>query len=98
MIDFLADIPLWLIFSPFTVVVAYFKGRRLVLWGLLGYFMGPVALVIVLVRETLPRKQYKWLEAIKERSASNEVQEKFEHLGTPEDFLQGIDQKPQDEK
>jgi hypothetical protein len=98
MIDLLAGIPLWVVFVPITMVIAYFKGRRLVLWGVLGYLAGPLAIVIVLVLSKLPRKEYAWLDAITSRWASKEIEKKFEGLGTTEDFLKEIDNDKKDEK
>ena len=98
MIDLLAGIPLWVIFVPITMVAAYFKGRRLVLWGVLGYLAGPLAIVIVLVLSKLPRKEYAWLDAMRSRWASKEIEKKFEDLGSPDDFLREIDKDQKDEK
>ena len=98
MIDLLAGIPLWVIFVPITMVAAYFKGRRLVLWGVLAYLTGPVALVIVLIRATLPRKEYGWLLGLQNKVASKSIEKKFEDLGSPDDFLREIDKDQKDEK
>lgn len=91
MIDVLAGIPLWVIFVPITMVAAYYKGRRLVLWAALAYLTGPVALVIVLVRATLPRKEYGWLLGLQNKVASKSIEKKFEDLGSPDDFLREVD-------
>lgn len=98
MIDLLAGIPLWVVFVPITMVIAYFKGRRLVLWGVLGYLAGPLAIVIVLVLSKLPRKEYVWATALQSRVASKSIEKKFEGLGTTEDFLKEIDNDKKDEK
>ncbi len=98
MVDLLAAVPLWVVFLPVTMVVAYYKGRRLLLWGLLAYLTGPLALVIVLVLSKLPRKEYVWLEAIRSRWAAKGIEKKFEDLGSPDDFLREIDKDQKDEK
>ena len=46
MVGLFSDIPLWVILVPITMVLAYYKGRRLLLWGLLGYLFGPLAIVM----------------------------------------------------
>ena len=98
MVGLFSDIPLWVIFVPITMVLAYYKGRRLLLWGLLGYLFGPSAIVIVLVLSKLPRKEYGWLIGIKGRAQSSAIEKKFEGLGTPDDFLKEIDKDQKDEK
>jgi hypothetical protein len=98
MVDLLSTIEIRWFFVPLTMVAAYFKGRRLVLWGFFGYLTGPVALVIVLVLSKLPRKEYVWATALQSRVASKSIEKKFEGLGTTEDFLKEIDNDKKDEK
>ena len=98
MIDLLVGIPLWVVFVPITMVIAYFKGRRLVLWGVLGYLAGPLAIVIVLVLSKLPRKKYGWLLGLQNKVASKSIEKKFEDLGSPDDFLREIDKDQKAEK
>ena len=66
MIDLLAGIPLWVVFVPITMAIAYFKGRRLVLWGVLGYFgvgLGVVNLTPLLQRNFEPLLTQKCLKS-----------------------------------
>lgn len=98
MLKSLANTPLWLFFVPLTMIIAFFKGRRLFLWGALGYFLGPVALVVVLVRVSLPRKQYRLLEEIRFRASSNALQERNADSPAPADFLLKIKPKSEDDK
>ena len=80
------------------MVVAYFKGRRIILWGILGYFLSAVALVIVLVRQELPRKEYPFIDSIRQRYVSRGIRKRFEGLDTTRDFLKEIEEDKKDEK
>lgn len=73
--------------------VAYYKGRRIVLWGFLGFFLGPLALVLLFFRRRLPRKEYAILDSVVQRWVSRGIAKEFEGLGTPDDFLREIDKE-----
>jgi hypothetical protein len=81
-----------------AMLLAYYKGRRMVLWGLLAFLFGPLALVILALRSQLERKTYPWLEAYQRKVASRGIEKKFEDLGTTEDFLKEIENDKKDEK
>ncbi len=81
-----------------AMLLAYYKGRRMVLWGLLTFLIGPVAIIVLAFRRTLERKTYPWLEAYQRKVASRGIEKKFEDLGTTEDFLREIDNDKKDEK
>ncbi len=78
--------------------LAYYKGRRMVLWGVLAFLFGPLALVILAFRSQLERETYPWLEAYQRKVASRGIEKKFEDLGTTEDFLKEIENDKKDEK
>ena len=80
------------------MVIAYIKGRRIVLWGVLGYFMSFVAVVILLLRMDLPRKGYPMIDRLRQRYVSRGIRKKFEGLETTKDFLKEIDDEKKDEK
>jgi hypothetical protein len=90
MADWLSSTWLQIISVSLAAVMAYYKGRRIVLWGFLGYFFGPLALVILAFRRTLPRKEYAILNNAMQRAASRGIEKEFEGLGTPDDFLREI--------
>jgi hypothetical protein len=81
-----------------AMLLAYYKGRRMVLWGVLAFLFGPLALVILAFRSQLERKTYPWLEAYQRKVASRGIEKKFEDLGTTEDFLKEIENNKKDEK
>lgn len=91
MADWLSSTWLQIISVSLAAVMAYYKGRRIALWGFLGYFFGPLALVILFFRRTLPRKEYAILNNATQRWASRGIEKEFEGLGTPDDFLREID-------
>jgi len=80
------------------MVIAYIKGRRIVLWGVLGYFMSFVAVVILLLRMDLPRKEYPMIDGLRQRYVSRGIRKRFEELETTKDFLKEIDDEKKDEK
>ena len=80
------------------MVIAYIKGRRIILWGVLGYFMSFVAVVILLLRMDLPRKEYPIIDALRQRYVSRGIRKRFEGLETTKDFLKEIDDEKKDEK
>lgn len=79
------------------MVVAYYKGRRIILWGILGYFMSFVGLVILLVRAELPRKEYPMIDGLRQRYVSRGIRKRFEGLQDTKDFLKEIDDEKKDE-
>ncbi len=81
-----------------AMLLAYYKGRRMVLWGLLAFLFGPLAIVILAFRRTLERKTYPWIESYQRKVASRGIEKKFEDLGTTEDFLKEIENDKKDEK
>lgn len=81
-----------------SFIVAYFKGRRVVLWGFLAYFFGPISLVVLICRSTLPRKEYGWLLWLQRKAASRAIEKKFGEIETTEDFLKEIENDKNDEK
>ena len=78
------------------MVIAYIKGRRIILWGVLGYFMSFVGLVILLIRDTLPRKEYPMIDGLRQRYVAREIRKRFEGLETTKDFLKEIDDEKKD--
>ena len=80
------------------MVIAYYKGRRIILWGVLGYFMSFIGLVILLVRPELPRKEYPMIDGLRQRYVSRGIHKRFEGLETTKDFLKEIDDEKKDEK
>ncbi len=98
MIEILATPPIRVLVVLLVMLLAYYKGRRLVLWGVLAFLFGPLALVILACRSQLERKTYPWLEAYQRKVASRGIEKKFEDLGTTEDFLREIDNDKKDEK
>ena len=80
------------------MVIAYIKGRRIVLWGVLGYFLSFVAVVILLLRMDLPRKEYPMIVRLRQRYVSRGIRKRFEGLETTKDFLKEIDDEKKDEK
>lgn len=102
MVDWLSSTWVQIISIALAGFVAYYKGRRIVLWGFLGYFLGPLALVILAFRRTLPKKEYAILDNAMQRMASRGIEREFKDLGTPDDFLREInksqDGPPPDEK
>jgi hypothetical protein len=80
------------------MVIAYFKGRRIILWGALGYFLSFVAVVILLLRMDLPRKEYPVIDGLRQRYVSRGIRKRFEGLETTKDFLKEIDDEKKDEK
>jgi hypothetical protein len=91
MAEWLSSTWLQIISVSLAAVMAYYKGRRIVLWGFLGYFFGPLALVILFFRSTLPKKEYAIINNAMQRWASRAIEKEFEGLGTPDDFLREID-------
>ena len=79
-------------------VIAYYKGRRIILWGVLGYFLSFVAVVILLLRMDLPRKEYPMIDGLRQRYVSRGTRKRFEGLETTKDFLKEIDDEKKDEK
>lgn len=98
MIEMLASpvIRVLLVFG--TMLLAYYKGRRIVLWGLLAFLIGPIAPIVLAFRQTLERKSYPWLDSYQRKLNSRSIEKKFENLGTTEDFLSEIDKDKKDEK
>ena len=80
------------------MVIAYIKGRRIILWGVLGYFLSFVAVVILLLRMDLPRKKYPMIDRLRQRYVSRGIRKRFEGLETTKDFLKEIDDEQKDEK
>ena len=80
------------------MVIAYIKGRRIILWGVLGYFLSFVAVVILLLRMDLPRKEYPFIDGLRQRYVSRGIRKRFEGLETTKDFLKEIDDEKKDEK
>ena len=80
------------------MVIAYIKGRRIILWGVLGYFLSFVAVVILLLRMDLPRKEYPIIDGLRQRYVSRGIRKGFEGLETTKDFLKEIDDEKKDEK
>jgi len=80
------------------MVIAYYKGRRIILWGVLGYFLSFVAVVILLLRMDLPRKEYPVIDGLRQRYVSRGIRKRFEGLETTKDFLKEIDDEKKDEK
>ena len=80
------------------MVIAYIKGRRIILWGVLGYFLSFVAVVILLLRMDLPRKEYPIIDGLRQRYVSRGIRKRFEGLETTKDFLKEIDDEKKDEK
>ena len=80
------------------MVIAYYKGRRIILWGVLGYFISFIGLVILLVRPELPRKEYPMIDGLRQRYVSRGIRKRFEGLETTKDFLREIDDEKKDEK
>ena len=80
------------------MVIAYIKGRRIILWGVLGYFLSFVAVVILLLRMDLPRKEYPMIDRLRQRYVSRGIRKRFEELETTKDFLKEIDDEKKDEK
>lgn len=80
------------------MVIAYYKGRRIILWGVLGYFMSFIGLVILLARPELPRKEYPFIDGLRQRYESRGIRKRFEGLETTKDFLKEIDDEKKDEK
>ncbi len=98
MIELLATPPIRVLVVLLVMLLAYYKGRRMVLWGLLTFLIGPLAIIVLAFRRTLERKTYPWLEAYQRKVASRGIERKFEDLGTTEDFLREIDNDKKDEK
>ena len=80
------------------MVIAYYKGRRIILWGVLGYFLSFVAVVILLLLMDLPRKEYPMIDRLRQRYVSRGIRKRFEGLETTKDFLKEIDDEKKDEK
>ena len=80
------------------MVIAYIKGRRIILWGVLGYFLSFGAVVILLLRMDLPRKEYPMIDGLRQRYVSRGIRKRFEGLETTKDFLKEIDDEKKDEK
>ena len=80
------------------MVIAYIKGRRIILWGVLGYFLSFVAVVILLLRMELPRKEHPMIDGLRQRHVSRGIRKRFEGLETTKDFLKEIDDEQKDEK
>ena len=80
------------------MVIAYIKGRRIILWGVLGYFLSFVAVVILLLRMDLARKEYPMIDGLRQRYVSRGIRKRFEGLETTKDFLKEIDDEKKDEK
>ena len=78
--------------------IAYVKGRRIILWGVLGYFLGPIGVIVLLCKATLPRKRYEWVVDIRERFFSRGIEKRFKELENADDFLREIDNDKKDEK
>jgi hypothetical protein len=81
-----------------AMLLAYYKGRRMVLWGLLAFLIGPLAIIVLAFRRTLERKTYPWLQAYQRKVESRGIEKKFEDLGTTEDFLKEIENDKKDER
>jgi hypothetical protein len=79
------------------MVIAYYKGRRIILWGVLGYFFSFIALVILLIRDQLPRKEYPILDRLQQRKRSREIRKEFEGQEPARDFLKEINDEKKNE-
>lgn len=80
-------------FGLFCMVIAYFKGRRLLLWGLLGYSGTVLTLAILLIRKVLPRRYYPTLANFTMWLAERSVAKRMKEIETPDDFLREADGK-----
>ena len=98
MIEVLASPVVRVLLVLIRAALAYYKGRRMVLWGLLTFLIGPLALVVLAFRKTLERKSYPWIDSYQQRVASKGIEKKFEDLGTTDDFLREIENDKKDEK
>lgn len=73
------------------IVIAYFKGRRVVLWGVLGYVFSLISLVVVIVLPVLPRRYYPGLANSTMWLAERSVAKRMKEIETPDDFLREAD-------
>jgi hypothetical protein len=87
-----------IIFAIACVVLAYFKGRRMFLWGFLGYSLTIVTLPILALRKTLPRRYYPALASSATWLAERYVSKRMKDIQTPDDFLREAEGKDKNEK